>query len=218
MNYLFDFDLDFYFYLNFDTATKWDSHSKKTEGKGILFQTNKGGGHSSSTQKDNNLQGNINLTAKKGVELTYAKEKVKEQQTYTGTCYKEGHQNENTAYSCKKTRTITRFETEAEAKARLQREGGWQSQVLAQTNNQNQTNNQKNLTLTGKENTHEAWSYNTSGLTQEGALAVAIAISVVTGGAGATLAATMVNAAAASCVNPDKSIITPCFVGVFFSC
>ena len=180
------------------SALKWDSHSKKTEGKGILFQTNKGGGHSSSTQKDNNLQGNINLTAKKGVELTYAKEKVKEQQTYTGTCYKEGHQNENTAYSCKKTRTITRFETEAEAKARLQREGGWQSQVLAQTNNQNQTNNQKNLTLTGKENTHEAWSYNTSGLTQEGALAVAIAISVVTGGAGATLAATMVNAAAAS--------------------
>ena len=92
-------------------------------------------------------------------------------------------------YSCNKTKIIRRFETDAEAKARLQKEGGWQSQVLSKASD---------IELTGQENTFEDWSYNTSGLTQEGALAVAIALSVVTGGAGATLAATMVNAAAAS--------------------
>ena len=39
----------------FDTAVSWDSHSKQTKGRGILFQTNKGGGHSRTTQIDNNL-------------------------------------------------------------------------------------------------------------------------------------------------------------------
>ena len=174
----------------FDTAVSWDSHSKQTKGRGILFQTNKGGGHSRTTQIDNNLQGNIKLSAKEGVKLSYVKKAIVEKKTYTSTCYKKSPQGENTSpYSCNKTKIIRRFETDAEAKARLQKEGGWQSQVLSKASD---------IELTGQENTFEDWSYNTSGLTQEGALAVAIALSVVTGGAGATLAATMVNAAAAS--------------------
>ena len=174
----------------FDTAVSWDSHSKQTKGRGILFQTNKGGGHSRTTQIDNNLQGNIKLSAKEGVKLSYVKKAIVEKKTYTSTCYKKSPQGENTSpYSCNKTKIIRRFETDAEAKARLQKEGGWQSQVLSKASD---------IELTRQENTFEDWSYNTSGLTQEGALAVAIALSVVTGGAGATLAATMVNAAAAS--------------------
>ena len=149
----------------FDTATEWDSHSSKKEGRGAFWRTDKGHGHSGATEKDNDLQGNINLYAKKGVKLSYVKEK-KEQclnLSIVGTIC--GQRNE----------------TEAEAKARLQREGGWQSQVL------NQTNNQKSLTLTGKANTYENWDYNNSGLTEEAALAVSIAVSAATGGVGGVI-------------------------------
>ena len=81
----------------FDTAVSWDSHSKQTKGRGILFQTNKGGGHSRTTQIDNNLQGNIKLSAKEGVKLSYVKKAIVEKKTYTSTCYKKSPQGENTS-------------------------------------------------------------------------------------------------------------------------
>ena len=52
------------------------------------------------------------------------------------------------------------------------------SQILAQSSN---------TTLTGKANTYENWDYNNSGLTEEAALAVSIAVSAATGGVGGVI-------------------------------
>ena len=128
--------------IEFATATQWDSYSSKKEGRGALWRTDKGHGHSGTTEKDNDLQGNIKLSAKKGVKLSYIKQGIDGESCDNGECDEYSATNE----------------TDTQVRARLQEEGGWQSQVIAQSSN---------TTLTGKANTHNEWEYNASGMTAE---------------------------------------------------
>ena len=125
-----------------------------------MWRTDKGHGHSGTTEKDNDLQGNIKLSAKKGVKLSYIKQGIDGESCDNGECDEYSATNE----------------TDTQVRARLQEEGGWQSQVIAQSSN---------TTLTGKANTHNEWEYNASGMTAEAQFVVAAVIVAATGGAGA---------------------------------
>ena len=71
------------------------------------------------------------------------------------------------------------------------------SQILAQSSN---------TTLTGKANTYENWDYNNSGLTEEAALAVSIAVSAATGGVGGVILGAGISSLASIAVNLINAI------------
>ena len=133
----------------FETATEWDSYSSENKGRGLAWQTDKGHGYNNTNEVESNLQGNINLSAKKGVKLAYVK---------------QGDVSSATN------------ETDAQVKARLQAEEGWQAQVLKQSDD---------VTFEGKANTQQSWEYNASGMTPEAQFVVAAVIAGATGGVGA---------------------------------
>ncbi len=149
--------------IRFETAEESNYYSRTEKGRGSLWQKDKGDGHNNSTQKDNNIQGNLKIKAAKGVKLDYVKQKTTKKRCVV----------------FKGCRNIDTYETDEEAKARLQKEGGWQSQVLAQAGD--------SVEFTGKTNSYQSLDYNNSGLTEEAALAVTLVVAGATGGVGGAI-------------------------------